>query len=186
MSKRLASLSLVLFLSFATTITAEATGQKGFRGVSAKVVVNAEPREVWQAIRGLRDDDPQDVKTISQSPTEDILEETFDDLPVIGKAVCRYKETYRPYERIEYHMISSDHFKAFEGSWVLTPCGKPHQTMVELSSYIDTGLTVPFAHQLTNMATMHNVHRRLQEVKKSVETSAGESKGKKSISQASH
>lgn len=144
--------------------------EKAFKGVSAKITVRSDPQRVWKAIRDLRDGSPDDVKTISQSPQEDVLEETFEDLPVIGKARCRYKEVYKPFERIDYRMIESDHFKAFEGSWVLTPTDSGAQTIVELSSYIDTGLCIPFVHQLTNMATMRNVHTRLQEVKKIVET----------------
>jgi hypothetical protein len=158
--------ALVLAL---TVMPGFAEAAKCFKGVSAKTTVNCDPEHAWHAIRSLRNEDPQDVKTISQSPAEDILEETFDDLPVIGKATCRYKETYKPYERIDYSLINSDHFKAFEGSWVLTPT-REGQTIVELSSYIDTGLTIPFAHQITNMATMHNVRRRLEEVKKVAES----------------
>jgi len=168
-----------------STSTANADECKEFKGVSAKVTVKADPEHVWHAIRSMRNDDPQDVKTISASPSEDILEETFDDLPIIGKAKCRYKERYKPYERIDYNMIESDHFKAFEGSWVLKPTGKGGETLVELSSYIDTGLTIPFAHQITNLATMRNVHKRLDEVKKSVET-AQQRGGKQRLSEAAH
>jgi hypothetical protein len=157
-------------LCLTTNLSPVSAAAKDFKGVSAKIIMRSNPQRVWKAIRDLRDGSPDDVRTISQSAEEDILEETFDDLPVIGKAKCRYREVYKPFERIDYRMIESDHFKAFEGSWVLTPTDSGAQTVVELSSYIDTGLCIPFVHQITNMATMRNVHSRLQEVKKIVET----------------
>lgn len=169
-----ASILLLFVLAF-SAVAANATPPKSFKGVTASLTVHASPEHVWRAIRALRDDDPDGVKTISQTANEDILEEVFDELPLIGEARCRYKETYKPFQRIDYQMISSDHFKAFEGSWVLTPAAGGHQTIVELSSYIDTGLCVPFAHQLTNVATARNVHRRLEEVKKAVESHASKS-----------
>ena len=179
MKQKIALLTCVA-LSFCTYASpSHAEADKQFKGVRGQMVVHADAAHVWHAIRALRDDDPESVKMISQAPGEDVLEETFEDLPIIGKATCRYKETYKPYERIEYRMIQSDHFKAFEGSWVLTPMGNGEQTQVELSSYIDTGLVLPFAHQLTNMSTLRNVHKRLDEVKKAVEsTSAGKPKGR--------
>lgn len=165
------AVSVICAAAFLTAnISAAPAAEKNFKGVSAKITMRSDPQRVWKAIRDLRDGSPDDVRTISQSPQEDVLEETFDDLPVIGKAKCRYKEVYKPFERIDYRMIESDHFKAFEGSWVLTPTDSGAQTIVELSSYIDTGLCIPFVHQITNMATMRNVHTRLQEVKKLVET----------------
>ncbi len=179
--------TLILALACVATHmqTAAAADSKPFKGVRDKLVVQADPQHVWQVIRALRNDDPGDVKTISQTPTENILEETFDDLPIIGKAKCRYRETYTPFEKIEYRMISSDHFKAFEGSWVLTPVSNGSKTVVELSSYVDTGLVVPFVHQLTNLATARNVRGRLEDVKKAVESRLSRGGSTQSLSQSS-
>ena len=153
------------------SMPALATAEKTFKGVRAKVVVRNNQIAVYQAIRGLRQSDPSDVRVISTSDNEDVLEERFDGLPIIGQARCIYKEKYAPPKRIDYQMLESDHFKAFEGSWVLKPMADGNSTEVELSSYIDAGLPIPFARQITNIQTMKDVRERLEQVKRSAESS---------------
>lgn len=135
------------------------------RGVSADIVVPASAMQCYEAIRGNR----QGVHVIYDHPEEALLEEEFTDLPVIGSAKCRYKEVYTPGRRVDYTMVHSDKFKAFEGQWILTPIDDKH-TKVELSSYIDTGLIFPFVKKLTNNQTLHDVKERLQEIKSLAET----------------
>lgn len=161
----LAGLGALLLL--AAPSPAEA-GQK--RGVSAQLVVKAQPRVIYEAIRGLRAGDPADVKELSRDDKQCVLEETFSDLPVIGQATCVYVETYTPFQRIDYRMIRSDKFKAFEGAWVITPQDEEN-VLVELRSYVDTGLAIPFGRQITDMATLKDVKKRLQIVKQSAESS---------------
>jgi len=167
----LASGCLSAFVLLMLALPAHATQRSMFKGVSSKLVVKAAPSKVYGAIRALRESDSEGVRILSATEHESVIEELFDELPIIGHARCVYKETYTPEKRIDYHMVESDHFKAFEGAWVLTPASDGSQTTLELSSYIDTGLPVPFARQITNSQTLKDVEQRLQLVKKLAEGS---------------
>lgn len=164
------SLTMIALSIICTSATALAAGEQPFKGVRAKIIVRNTPTAVYQAIRGLRQSDPSDVRVISSSEGADVLEERFDSLPIIGQARCVYKEQYFPPKRIDYHMIESDHFKAFEGSWVINPITDGSGTEVELSSFIDTGLPIPFARQITNVQTMKDIRARLELVKRAAES----------------
>ena len=158
--KCIALLSLLLATSSSLVSAADVHP----RGVSAAVIVNAKPNTIYAAIRGLRDEPDSDVKELSKDVSHSVLEEKFCGLPIIGQAVCVYEEKYQPSSRIDYHMLRSDKFKAFEGAWVLTPVSG-HSTRVELRHYVDTGLRFPFARQLTDAQTTKDIKERLQEVK---------------------
>ncbi len=132
----------------------------------SQVVVNAPPEEVYKAIIKLRDQSKDSVKELSREGQHAcILEETFDNLPIIGDAKCVYKEVYVPYKMIEYYMVRSEKFRAFEGRWQIAPAGSGEATNLSLSSYVDLAIPVPFAKQLTKMQTMKGVKKRLKEVK---------------------
>jgi hypothetical protein len=98
-----------------------------------------------------------------------VLEERFPGLPLIGEAKCVYKEVYTPYSRIEYSMVRSDKFKAFEGRWLIVPTEDGNATRLSLSSYVDVDIPLPFAKQIAKIQTSHGVSERLQEVKSSCE-----------------
>lgn len=149
-------------------LTAEASGDKKPDPVVSKIQVNAKPDVVIEAIRHLRQDEPPGVKCLSHNQHESLIEETFDGLPVVGKAKCIYKETYAP-TRVDFHMVESDKLKAFDGWWRLTPISST-VTEVELATGVDTGLHVPFARQITNASTMREIKQQLVDVKKSAET----------------
>src|ERR1700728_4639971 len=110
--------------------------------VSVHQVVKAPPKVVWDAIRDQRKADTEHRKVISYHDNEATIEEKFPGLPIIGAATCLYKECEVPLKRIDYSMISSDKFKSFAGSWVLTQDGD--NTIVDLTSSLDPGLRVPF------------------------------------------
>ncbi len=162
---------MLAMLAIVLAIPASA-GDAGFKGVSAQIVVKSDPQRIFEAIRELRHQGKVSVTVLSSEGNTDTLEEKWDDLPIIGHAFCRYRETYVPFERIEYKMIDSDHFKAFEGRWTLTR-QNDGSTLVALSSYVQTDLNVPFGHQLTNFTTMRNIHKRLDEVKRLCERRPG-------------
>jgi hypothetical protein len=68
-----------------------------------------------------------------------------------------------PLERIDYNMVTSDRFKALEGSWVLSPGKEPNETYLELSSYVDMGLPIPRG--MVEGVTGKKLQRRLSNVK---------------------
>lgn len=135
--------------------------------VLAKVQVHAKPEIVMEAIRHLRQDEPPGVKCLSHSPHEQTIEETFEGLPVVGKATCVYKEIYES-NRVEFHMIESDKLKSFDGFWQLTPLG-PNVTEVELATGVDFGIHLPFARQITNTSTLKSINVQLAQMKHSAE-----------------
>lgn len=165
----------LVLLSAAALIICPATPSsaappKGFKGVSSHLVINARPQTIYEQIRALRHGEASGVKELSKTDSEAVLEEHFENLPIIGKAKCVYVEKYTPWSRIDYHMIESDKFKAFEGAWQLTPQNEKG-VLVELCSFVDTGLPIPFGRQITNSQTMKDIKDRLQLVKRKAEAS---------------
>lgn len=169
LSRRLVLLAAIALISSPTS-PSWANPPKGFKGVASHLVVNARPQTIYEQIRALRHGEASGVKEISKTDSEAVLEEHFQNLPIIGKAKCIYVEKYTPWSRIDYHMIESDKFKAFEGSWQLTP-QDDNSVLVELCSFVDTGLPIPFGRQITNTQTMKDIKDRLQLVKKKAEAS---------------
>ncbi len=139
------------------------------RGSRLQTIVKASPAVVYDAIIGLRKEHDDSVKEVSRTHNECVLEETFSDLPLVGQAKCVYKEVYTPHERIEYKMMHSDKFRAFEGRWTLTPVENGTKTVLSLSSYVDVPLPIPFAKQIAQLQTKRGVKERLDAVKKSSE-----------------
>lgn len=138
-------------------------------GVSHQIKVHAPIKVTYDALRNLRAAEPDGTKVISSNETETIVEETFEKLPVIGQAVCVYKETYQSPHKVSYKMIRSDKLKAFEGEWTLTEVDDGKATMVKLNSFVDTGLKVPFAKQITQMASSGEVKEHVETLKKYAE-----------------
>ncbi len=134
------------------------------------LVVNAPPKQVYESIIKLRLESNNKIREVENKGSTCLIEEKFDNLPVIGKAFCVYKETYIPYKIIEYSMVNSDKFKAFEGRWNIAPTNNGSHTMLTLTTYIDVDIKVPFAKQLTKIQTMSGVKRRLKAVKELSET----------------
>ena len=147
------------------------------RGVSASVTVNASVSQVWQAIVSLRSAEPNRRKLVSYENKQAVLEEKFCSLPIIGGAVCTYVECEEPHKRIDYHLVSSNRFKAFEGAWTLAPSADGQGTVVHLSSYLETGVKIPFAREITNTAAMHDIERRLSFVKQHAESAQAKAGG---------
>lgn len=138
---------------------------KGFKGVSRSITVKASPQACYEAIHHLRKQAVSTVKELSKTEGDAILEETFLNLPFVGKAVCTYEERYVPGKSIEYKMIRSDKFKAFEGKWELNETAEKMETEVRLSSFVLLDLPIPFLRQITNTQTLKGVKERLNAVK---------------------
>ncbi|MBS1992764.1 MAG: hypothetical protein JSS83_19740 [Cyanobacteria bacterium SZAS LIN-3] len=139
------------------------------RGSCQEIIVNAKPEAVYNAILKMRDDSQDTVKELSRKANRCVLEEKFPGLPVVGDAKCVYEEVYTPFSRIEYSMVRSDRFKAFEGRWLIVPTEDGNSTRLSLSSYVDVDIPVPFAKQICKLQTSHGVKERLHEVKSTCE-----------------
>lgn len=138
-------------------------------GVIVETKVMASPGLAFAALRELRNQDSQGCRVLSSSSTESVVEETFDGLPVIGRAVCVYTETYEPSRRMSFKMLRSDRLKAFEGEWTLQPIDNGAHTLVRLRTYIDTGLTVPFVKQITESVSSKELKEQISSLKSSAE-----------------
>lgn len=133
--------------------------------MAAKILIHARPEIVWDTVHEERRKDPDIAyaKILEQGKNDLTIEEKFVLLPVIGTAVCVMKDTEVPNERIDYRLVSSDHFRAMEGSWVLTSCDGGRSTILELSSYLELGIPVP--RMVLDGLTGQKLQRRLTNIK---------------------
>ena len=145
----------------------------GHNWMKSKILINASPHVVWETVHEERKHDPDLAysKILSQDNNHATLEQKFALIPVIGTAVCVMNNTEVPFERIDYNMVSSDHFKAMEGSWVLTPGRDANSTYLELSSYCDLGLPIPRG--MIDSVTTKKLQKRLANVKTMAEATQG-------------
>ncbi|CAN5163648.1 hypothetical protein BH10CYA1_BH10CYA1_58010 [soil metagenome] len=132
--------------------------------VSNSTIINAPVKAVWEAMRTLRRNDPAHRKVLSSSGGDYVVEEKFDGIPILGQAVCTYKEHEVPMQRLEYSLIKSDKLKAFDGEWELSPTADG-KTNLKLSSRTDAGICVPFANRITRNRTAKSIAKRLDQVR---------------------
>ena len=134
-------------LVLAVGISSSAAGSESdhFAGVRTGLLVYASPKHVFSAIRNQRMLHSLTARIISASEDELIVEECFNNLAIIGQATCTYREEYKRINQVDYAMIKSDKLKAFVGRWTLVPKNNGKETYLQLSSYVDTGLPIPFA-----------------------------------------
>lgn len=142
----------------------------GHRWVKAKMLIQAPSEVVWQSIHNEQGADQDLVyrKVLSRGVNDVVSEQKLHHLPIIGTAVSTMHTTEVPLKRIDYEMVKSDHFKALEGSWVLTP-GPNKSTYLELSSYCDIGIPIP--RPIRDGITLKKLEKRLANVKKNSEFS---------------
>ncbi|MBS1956191.1 MAG: SRPBCC family protein [Cyanobacteria bacterium SZAS-4] len=132
--------------------------------VTDSTVIDAPVKTVWEAMRTLRRNDPAHRRVVSSGGGNYVVEEKFDSIPVLGEAVCTYKEHEVPMQRLEYSMIKSDKLKAFEGEWELSPTADG-KTNLKLSSRTDAGIHIPFAEGITRRRTAKSIQKRLDDVR---------------------
>ncbi len=142
----------------------------GHRWVKVKLRIQASPEVVWHAIKHEQNGDSDLIysKVISRAPGDTVSEQKLGHLPFIGTATSTMHTTEVPLKRIEYTMLKSDRFKAFEGSWVLTPAPNK-STYLELSSYCDIGIPIP--RPIREGITVKKLEKRLANVKRNSELS---------------
>lgn len=133
--------------------------------VKESIIVKASPQEVFQFIQHLRNSDNKCRKLVSYHKGKAILEEHFLGLPLVGNATCVYQEVEVPFSRIDYSLISSDKFRNFDGHWYIEPVADSHKTKVELTScIIDANIRVPFWRDISKLATIRHVRKRLSAI----------------------
>lgn len=137
----------------------------------ASILIHASPEIVWSAVHAERQHDPEIAyaKVLESANNKTTVEEKFVLLPVIGSATCIMQDSEVPGERIDYRLIKSDHFKAMEGSWVLTSYDGGQSTILALSSYLELGFPVP--RMILDSITTQKLQKRLQNVKIAAERS---------------
>jgi uncharacterized protein YndB with AHSA1/START domain len=132
--------------------------------VSGSATINAPVRDVWEAMRTIRKNDPAHRRVLSSGGGDYVVEEKFENIPILGDATCTYKEHEIPMQRLQYSMIKSDKLIAFEGEWELTPSADGKQTTVTLSSRTDAGIRMPFAERITRSRTAKAIAKKLEDV----------------------
>ena len=138
--------------------------------VKGRVTIKAPASTVWYSVHEERKNDPDLAysKVLEQqSEHEATLEQKFVLLPMLGSSVCVMKQLEIPLKRIDYYLLRSDHFKAMEGSWVLTPSPDGKSTVLELNSHIDLGIPVP--RWFVNTTLSKKIDRRLNHVREMAE-----------------
>lgn len=138
--------------------------------VKMSILIKAKPEVVWGAIQHERICGGDQRKLLSYDGSKAVLEEKFAALPIVGAASCVYTESEVPIHRIDYSLVHSNRFHAFEGSWILTPVKDGSQTIVELSNALDPGIRVPFWQEITKAAASRHVKKRLEEISTYIET----------------
>jgi hypothetical protein len=136
--------------------------------VSKTVVLNASASAVWQALKAVRAADSPQHHVVSHAGVKSEVQENF-VVPVMGAVSCVYAEHEIECRKVEYRLIRSANFVAFEGAWEIIPCAGGTRTNVTLTSLADTGSHIPFASKITREQTAQLVEKRINELRATVE-----------------
>lgn len=169
-----AASSLVIFLSMAQSqssfadplmLPVDLQPKRELPCATHQLTINAPMSQVWNAIKAHRSSDLQHRRPVGQDGNVTVIEETYMSLPIIGTIKCTYaeKETI-PGQHMDYYMVDSTRFRAFEGHWNLEPTPDGKGTIVELTAVIDPGVRVPFWKDIAHAAVSKNVKETLEEV----------------------
>jgi hypothetical protein len=142
---------------------------RSFQTVTERIEINTPADSVYEAIRKERDARNHNRHLVGPDGPHAVIKEKVENVPIYGKVNCLWQENEVSSDRIDYTLLESDKFKAGFGSWVLLPGDEKKSTILELSSFIDTGLYLPFAAELTRMAGHGNARQRLEYIKASAE-----------------
>jgi hypothetical protein len=161
-------ITVVLLLSFEP-----ASSAKSLRLPTEKISINASPECVFDALRIERDALECHRKTLSFDGKVAKIDECMKNVPIYGQVHCIWEETEFPYQKMDYRMLSSDHFKSAFGSWVIVPTSDKNRTTLELRSNLDAGLYVPFGDHITRVNASKDAKERLSRIKVIAEKQAG-------------
>jgi len=166
---RWTAISFLLILALFSIFSDQMVEAKVQKLVSTKIHINATPEVIFEAIRQYRDSAEHHRQLMSCDGRFATLKEEAFDVPIYGKVECLWQEQEFPFERIDYTLLSSDKFKSAFGSWILTPSADKKSTTLELKSFLDVGLHLPFADELTKMRVSHENKVRLEYIKNTAE-----------------
>jgi Polyketide cyclase / dehydrase and lipid transport len=140
--------------------------------ISEKIEINAPEKFVYEAVQKQRNNDQSHRKQISAEGDTFRIDEKMEGVAIYGKVHCIWEEKEIKPHRIDYKLIESDKFKSGFGSWIMTPSADGKSTNLEFQSFLDTGLKVPFAGEITKMAAHNDAKSRLERIKKLAEDQA--------------
>jgi hypothetical protein len=162
-----------VFITALLLISSEpASLAKSLRLPTEKVVINASPECVFEALRIERDALVCHRKTLSFDGKVAKIDECMQNIPIFGQVHCVWEETEFPYKKMDYRMLQSDHFKSASGSWVIVPTSDSNKTTLELRSTLDSGLTFPFSEHITKVNASKDAKERLSRIKDIAEKQA--------------
>jgi hypothetical protein len=133
--------------------------------IKEKIVIDAKPEVVLEAIRKLRSEHGR--KLTSYDGKLAIINEKLEDVPVYGRVDCIWHETEHSDEHIEFKMVSSSKFKESYGNYKLSSTNG--RTTLEISVHMDAGINIPFAAEMTKASTSKDTKIRLEKIKRSAE-----------------
>jgi hypothetical protein len=156
------------------TLTVACAGAlaKEQKPISESIEIKAPESAVFDAIRAQRNNEKSHRKQISAEGDTYRIDEKMEGVAIYGKVHCVWEEKEIPPHRIDYKMVESDKFKSGFGSWIMTPSADGKSTTLEFQSFMDTGLKVPFAGEITKMAAHGDAKGRLEKIKKLAEAAA--------------
>jgi len=140
--------------------------------ISEKIEINAPEKYVFDAVAKQRNNEQSHRKQISADGDTYRIDEKMEGVAIYGKVHCVWEEKEIKPNRIDYKLIESDKFKSGFGSWIMTPSADGKSTSLEFQSFLDTGLKVPFAGEITKMAAHSDAKGRLERIKKLAEDDA--------------
>jgi hypothetical protein len=165
--RRRSLISTASLTAFACTfVIASGVIAKNQNYVVEKIVIDTPPEYVFQAIRKQRDDTKRGRSTISFDGKVAKIDDKMEGVAIYGKVHSVWEEVEKPYDGLDYNMLSSDHFKSGNGHWILTPSADKKSTTLELQSLMDSGLKIPFADNFTRMNLSKDAKERLARLKK--------------------
>jgi hypothetical protein len=160
-------ISIIVFMACQTPLLAKAQ-----RLETEKVLINASPEQVFEALRIERDAPECHRKTLSFDGKVAEIDECTYNVPIYGQVHCVWEETEFPCQKMDYKLILSNHFKAAYGSWVIVPSADKQKTTLELRSNLDAGLRFLLSDQLTRMSASKDARGRLARIKAIAERQA--------------
>ncbi len=161
--------ALLVLCLFCTLSCALAENHKT---VTAKIEIQAPPEAVFDAIRQERNDQSLHRKLESYDGKTAIIKEHLENVAIYGQVDCLWQESEEPYKRIDYKLLNSNKFKEAFGHYDLVAEHNGKSTLLEMESYIDAGLCIPFAAEMTRLNAAKDARVRLERIKKAAEAKA--------------
>ena len=162
-----------VFIAVMLLVSSEtASSAKTQRIPTEKILINASPECVFDALRIERDALECHRKTLSFDGRVAKIDECMKNIPIYGQVHCVWEETEFPYQKMDYRMLESDHFKSAFGSWVIVPSSDKNKTTLELRTNLDSGLYIPFSEHITRVNAAKDARERLSRIKAIAEKQA--------------